>query len=376
MNWSFRAFDLFRTDVRIHWSLPVFILYYLMRAAQHGASFNFIALFVFVPFALLFLSILAHEFGHVFAARSFGLPADRIILTPIGGLALVGQSNSPKAEFVVAAGGPAVTLGLALVGIATYALAGGPLAGEVFLPFLRGGLFFSLYQSGNWGLALLLDFAQTQVALFLFNVCMVAYPMDGGRMLMAWLWKRRGYRRALVLSSRLAQGFAVALAIWGLVGGHTIMIFIAFFIWLQASTTLRQTDGMSDTGYDGYPDWNSPSKRTKGKGASPFRAFLRRRRQKKINALLEKASNKGLNALSQSEREFLSKHRVSSSPSGSRNAKTRNQGRSKLEAELKLLDQREATPETEREIKAYVDQVVDEVRRKHAAKKNSDDPPN
>ena len=48
-----------------------------------------IGLFVVTPFVLLFGSVLAHEYGHIFAARYYGLQVGQTILTPIGGMVLV-----------------------------------------------------------------------------------------------------------------------------------------------------------------------------------------------------------------------------------------------------------------------------------------------
>src|SRR5687768_14584198 len=65
---------------------------------------------------LLFLSVLLHEFGHCFAARYMDGEADEILLWPLGGLAMCRSlPHTPLAHFVVAAGGPLVTLGLCLI---------------------------------------------------------------------------------------------------------------------------------------------------------------------------------------------------------------------------------------------------------------------
>ena len=81
-TWSFRAFTLLRTRVRVHWSLPLFVVFILLRAAWTGWSPLSIFLFGLVPTLVLFGSVLAHEYGHVLAGRAFGLRADTVILTP------------------------------------------------------------------------------------------------------------------------------------------------------------------------------------------------------------------------------------------------------------------------------------------------------
>jgi len=59
---------------------------------------------------LLFFSVLLHEFGHCFAARSVDGEANEVLLWPLGGLAKCELPHSAWAHFVTAAGGPAVNV--------------------------------------------------------------------------------------------------------------------------------------------------------------------------------------------------------------------------------------------------------------------------
>src|SRR5262249_26318912 len=63
----------------------------------------------------LFGSVLLHEFGHCFAARSVNGDASEILLWPLGGLATVEVPHTPRDNFLVAAAGPAVNLCLCLI---------------------------------------------------------------------------------------------------------------------------------------------------------------------------------------------------------------------------------------------------------------------
>ena len=64
---------------------------------------------------LLFLSILLHEFGHCFAARSVDGDATEVLLWPLGGLAYCDVPHTPRANLITALGGPAVNLGLCVM---------------------------------------------------------------------------------------------------------------------------------------------------------------------------------------------------------------------------------------------------------------------
>ncbi len=319
-NWSFRAFRLFGTDVRIHWSLPAFFLYFVLRAASHGTSPTFLALFVVTPFVLLFASVLAHEYGHIFAARWYGLHVGRTILTPIGGMVMVGQAQTPKSELVVAAAGPAVNLALALLGTLFYALLGGPFSASLVVPLLGDDLFARLYQQGDLGTLMVRDFVQTNAMLWWFNVLMVAYPLDGGRMLFSALWKRHGYQTGMVLACKVSRVLAVVLGIAAIILLSPILAVIAFFVWLQATMVLRQIPqlaqpGLGSSGGIGRARWPRAKPRQRGqkRGLGGLRdAVVRwhdRREAERYLELVAKAEMKGLHALSDDERAFLKQYR-------------------------------------------------------------------
>lgn len=316
-NWSFPAFRLFGTDVRIHWSLPAFFLYYVLRAARHGPSVTFIALFVVLPFLLLFASVLAHEFGHIFAARYFGLHVGETILTPIGGMAMVGRSRTPRGEFVVAASGPAVNVGLAIAGLLLLAVLGGPVSVATLVPFAGDDAFARLYTAGHLGRLVVHDFVQMNALLFLFNVAMLAYPMDGGRMLFAGLWHKQGYHRGMAIACKVSRVLAVLMGIGALLLLSPLLGVIAFFVWFQASMMLRRVHLLDDPGmgYSARRERELLARRRQIKRElrnvkpGPLAAWLEQRRTKRYVELIAKAESQGINALSPAERAFLRRAR-------------------------------------------------------------------
>lgn len=313
MYWTFHLCRLWGVDVRIHWSLPVVFLFFILRASHYGASLQFLGLFVVLPYLLLFVSVLLHEFGHVAAARRYRLHVGHIVLSPIGGMVMVGQSRFPRAEFVVAASGPLVNLGLATLALAAYLALGGPLARGLFVPFGSDEVFGRLWDARRIGLLILYDLAGTQIFLFLFNVLMVAYPMDGGRMLFAFLWARRGYVPALTASCRVAKVLAIVMALAAVALWNVILVVVALFVWMQAHTTQIQVENLGGAmapdarferiAWEANRQLAARGRRREG----PIARWRRARRERKLERILVKVRDEGITSLSARERGFLRK---------------------------------------------------------------------
>ncbi len=107
---------LFGVEIRLHLLLAIPLLYFWAELRDGGAPLG-ARFFVWVVFSVaLFGSVLAHELGHCRGARRVGGEARRILLWPLGGLALVGGvEKGPRQEFVVTILGPAVNVALALL---------------------------------------------------------------------------------------------------------------------------------------------------------------------------------------------------------------------------------------------------------------------
>src|SRR6476660_8332788 len=120
----------------------------------------------------LFLSVFGHELTHALMARGEGFENEEIVLHPFGGLArLRKEPESPQAEFRIAIAGPAASFLFALV------------AFVLLLPAIK------LNYPTAAGVLLLLSAGNFLLAVFnLFP----GYPLDGGRVLRAILWRRTG----------------------------------------------------------------------------------------------------------------------------------------------------------------------------------------
>lgn len=114
MAWSFRLFDVAGTAVRIHFTFFLLLAWIGAAHWMRGGPAEAIDGVLFIT--ILFLCVLLHEFGHVFAARRYGIKTPDVTLLPIGGVAsLERMPEKPRQEIVVALAGPAVNLVIALI---------------------------------------------------------------------------------------------------------------------------------------------------------------------------------------------------------------------------------------------------------------------
>ncbi|MCP1337368.1 site-2 protease family protein [Futiania mangrovi] len=172
----------------------------------------------------LFLSLIIHEFSHSIVARMGGMKIEGITLFLFGGVAeMKDEPPSALTELVMAAAGPAASLVLAFLFWAVAAITGPGLIGEP-------------------GAALLLYLATINLVLALFNL-VPAFPLDGGRMLRAWLWMRSGdIRKATRVAAGIGDAFGVFLVVVGIFNAFTgnvigglWLVLIGFFVRAAAA---------------------------------------------------------------------------------------------------------------------------------------------
>jgi Zn-dependent protease len=156
---------------------------------------------------LFFGSIILHELGHAFEARRSGIQVVGIDLWLFGGLAKLSRdSQTPGEEFRVAAAGPAVTALIALVTAGVAVVAYDARSLEDIL--LGSGTGDAVEVLVSW-LVLM------NVVLFVFNL-IPAFPLDGGRLARAAVWKATGDRtKGTVAAARLGQGFGFLMIAFG-----------------------------------------------------------------------------------------------------------------------------------------------------------------
>jgi len=189
------------------WFIVLFVLIYLLSdyfETKLGGSTTEAYLVAVAAVLLFFSSIILHELGHALAARGQGIVTNGIDLWFFGGIAKLSRdTESPGAEFKIAAAGPAVTALITALCVGIGALLADGVALDVML--LEDG------KEVSPAIALLGFLALWNAALLFFNL-IPAFPLDGGRLMRAAAWKLTGDRnRATRLAGRIGEYFAYAL---------------------------------------------------------------------------------------------------------------------------------------------------------------------
>jgi Zn-dependent protease len=247
MNASLQIGNLAGIPVKLHWSfLLVIPLFAWIIGSQILLTTELIAALFGVPIDVtliaaglnpyilgtvvalgLFVGVFIHEMAHSLIAKAKGIKIHSITLLILGGVSQMEETMpDPKVELPMALAGPLTSLAIGLVSAALVYVFDAIVAD----PGVAGVLVFTF---GYLGLL--------NILLFGFNL-LPAFPMDGGRVLRAWLARRMPLSRATRIAADVGKAFAVLFGIVGLLLLNPILIIIAFFIYIganQEATFLR-----------------------------------------------------------------------------------------------------------------------------------------
>jgi Zn-dependent protease/CBS domain-containing protein len=183
----------------------------------------------FLAAVVFFGSLLAHEIAHAIVARRNGIDVDDIVLWLLGGAArLKSEASNPAAELRIAGVGPLVSLVLGGV-------------------FVLGAWLLDLASAPGIVVEVVAWLAAINVLLAVFN-SVPAAPLDGGRLLRAFLWWRTGDRlKATAGATAAGRIFGWLLVLFGVVlflgsgalGGLWISL-VGWFLIAAATAEGRQ----------------------------------------------------------------------------------------------------------------------------------------
>jgi len=244
---SFRIGRIFGIEIRLHISwLIIFALVFfgLWQGQFEGTAWSQEKRLVIATITalLFFCSILAHELSHSLVARRFNMAVSSITLFLLGGVANLRQEPpSAKAEFFMAAAGPAMSVVIGIIGLA---IGGGD------IPFVNwsvpGVLDIRTTPSLDGVIAIASYIGTINLYLAAFNM-LPGFPLDGGRVLRSIIWAIRGDRaKATPIAARGGQLVAGVFVLWGLVqftDGDALWfwpLLLAYFLYNAATQSMRQ----------------------------------------------------------------------------------------------------------------------------------------
>ncbi|HON81445.1 MAG TPA: CBS domain-containing protein [Methanoregulaceae archaeon] len=240
MNGSFKIGTIYGIPVLLHWTFILIIPFFawvigsqiiltselISKLFAIGIDTSLIGsgitpyVFGAVVALGLFFGVFIHEMAHSVLAKSRGIRINSITLLIFGGISsMEEQTPDPKIELPMALVGPLTSLAVGIICIGIMYLcdaviAAAPVAGAFVFTFGYLGLL--------------------NVFLFGFNL-LPAFPMDGGRVLRAWLARRMPLNKATKIAADVGKVFAVVFGLVGIFFLSPILILIAFFIYIGAS---------------------------------------------------------------------------------------------------------------------------------------------
>ncbi len=240
MNGSLKIGSIFGIPILIHWTfiliIPIFawiigsqiLLTTELIAGLYQLPIDTSIISVgYIPYILgtiialgLFAGVLLHEIAHCIVAKRKGIKINSITLLIFGGISSMEEGMpDPVVELPMALVGPLASFAVgitcsAMAYIFFIAIPDAPVAGVLVFTFGYLGLL--------------------NIFLFAFNL-LPAFPMDGGRVLRAFLARKMPLHKATRIAADVGKIFAVIFGITGIFFFSPILLLIAFFIYIGAS---------------------------------------------------------------------------------------------------------------------------------------------
>lgn len=303
-SWALPLYRAWGILVRVHLLFILIAVIRLISPIQPGAAgLAYEAFFI----GSIFVFVLLHEYGHCFACRYVGGEADEILMWPLGGLAMCRTPHDWKKALITTVGGPAVNLVLALIFAGIMLALGAGLGVVIFNPFdriapiVREAWFNQ--DSAYWKFLLFFAY-QANIYMFLFNVLMPMFPMDGGRIFQELLWARLGYRKSMQIAVNVGLVVAVAVGGYAVLSGSNSLLSIALFGGITCYMERRKLAMTQDE------PWAESLRMTESEDARKYKMAAKqqereRQKQADVDRILAKIAASGMDSLSRSEKATL-----------------------------------------------------------------------
>jgi stage IV sporulation protein FB len=321
--------------VRAHASLlivAVLAVYLVDRVFPARDDFAMRLLYPALWMAILLVSVVLHELGHLIAAWRLGGAIDLVVIGPLGGMNPPHVPHQPQREIAVALAGPLVNFILAASAAAGLFACGTNIHGLLLQPLYPT----TLLDGSAWLVALNMVLWVNWV-LFVVNL-LPAAPLDGGRALRSVLWPATGYRVATRIMSHSGMLIALGLVLLSwlvyqprelqLVPPWVPLLVMAIYLFFSAKQELDRMEEQDQEeelfGYDfseGYTSLERAVRTASPKRVGIVRRWLQRRRklrqrrlremeqdeERRVDSILVRVKESGISSISPEERSLLQK---------------------------------------------------------------------
>ena len=212
---SLKIGSIYGIEIRVHISLILILLllsyiFYISPFPYGFMGLKFAALLSIISSISLFIAVLLHELAHSILSLKSGINVRGIILFIFGGISLIEEiPKEPEKEMKIAFAGPLTSL---ILGFATILI-------SQALPTPLYEFFYV--------------FGRINIFLAVFNL-IPAFPLDGGRILRAFMSRSMGFVRATRVAAETGKFMAILFGIVGLLY-NPWLILIALFIYMGAN---------------------------------------------------------------------------------------------------------------------------------------------
>ncbi|MCE4607957.1 MAG: site-2 protease family protein [Caldisphaeraceae archaeon] len=227
-SWKIGKF--FGITLELHWTTILFLVFLVVLSPIYSYIF-----------LILFIIISLHELSHSVVAKHYNVKVSKIILLPIGGMAVMQEERlKPKVEFLMSIAGPlfnflfaGVVLAVASTGVLpVYNLSAWDAMTNGKIPLEFVGYTISTLFWLNW-------------ILGAFNMFIPAIPMDGGRAfraILAMIWGYVKATRIAAITSKIITALMFLIAIFSF---NIILLLVSVFIFLGANAEIEQAVNIS-----------------------------------------------------------------------------------------------------------------------------------
>ena len=313
-------------QVRLHASFLFVAVGVMYLAGRDGHTVEGLVLL-----SVLLVSVLLHEFGHLWAAARAGGSCEQLVLGPLGGLAHPQVPHDPPVDLKVALAGPFAS---ALVCLVSGALLLAAFEVDI-LPLLNPAGFPEGIESSTTMVMWLQMVCWVNWVLVVFNL-LPAFPADGARALRSVFWPALGYRSAAQLAARVSFVTAAALLLLAWFASDVFpastpppslpLVVLAIVVFFSARSQLVKLDepepGDDLFGYDfsqGYTSLERTFETRRPPRVGLLRRWLQQRRdaklrrqraqeeeeERRVDGILARLHQTGFDELSDEERQLL-----------------------------------------------------------------------